>query len=109
MADVERLSLVVDEEDLLELAIEERHLLPCLSILRPIFEAALVLKEGEEEEASFEFSSSTISSKTDFMSNFYLKIRIFGLDDSKAKRPPYVINNKLIFDMCVICRHFPLL
>ena len=109
MADVERLSLVVDEEDLLELAIEEGHLLPCLSILRPIFKAALVLKEGEEEEASFEFSSSTISSKTDFMSNFYLKIRIFGLDDSKAKRPPYVINNKLIFDMCVICRHFPLL
>ena len=69
MADVERLSLVVDEEDLLELAIEEGHLLPCLSILRPIFEAALVLKEGEEE-ASFEFSSSASSLKTDLMLNF---------------------------------------
>ena len=87
MADVERLSLVVDEEDLLELAIEEGHLLPCLSILRPIFEAALVLKEGEE--ASFEFSSSTISSKTDFMSNFYLKY-VFSASMTQKSRGPHM-------------------
>ena len=70
VADAEWLSLVVDEEDLLELAIEEGHLLPCLSlsIPRPIFEATLALEE--EEEASFEFSSSASSLKTDFMLNF---------------------------------------
>ena len=44
MADVERLSLVVDEEDLLELAIEEGHRLLFSSTPR-VFEVALVLVE----------------------------------------------------------------
>lgn len=122
VADAEWLSLVVDEEDLLELAIEEGPLLPCLSlsIPRPIFEATLVL---EEKEASFEFSSSASSLKTDFMLNFitftprnnpnnsvffYFRPRVTSVALMTFKAMSSKLILFFVFDVCVIC-HFRLL